>query len=190
MRAETGGYFSADMKARPGQRYGFKLDDDARAYPDPASRYQPDGPHALSAIVDAARFEWKHPRWPSTPLRRQVIYEMHAGTFTAEGTWAAATRHLAALKDIGITTLEVMPVAEFPGRFGWGYDGVQWFAPFHGYGTPDDFRAFVDAAHGLGLGVILDVVYNHLGPDGNYLPRFAPAAISTTHVTEWGEALN
>ena len=190
MAGEPGGYFSATAAARQGERYGYRLDDEERLYPDPASRYQPDGPHGLSQIVDRAGYEWAHERWPATPLRRQVIYELHIGTFSVEGTWAGASRHLARLREIGVTTIEVMPIAEFPGAFGWGYDGVQWFAPYHGYGTPDDLRRFVDTAHGLGLGVILDVVYNHLGPDGNYLHRFAPSFVATAHATDWGEALN
>ena len=119
-----------------------------------------------------------------------MIYELHLGTFTPEGTWAAAVEQLAYLADLGITAVEVMPVAEFPGTFGWSYDGVDLFAPFHGYGSPDDFRRFVDRAHGLGLAVLLDVVYNHLGPDGNYLPSFADDYFSKRHKTEWGEALN
>ena len=190
MAGEPGGYFSATASARHGERYGYRLDDEERLYPDPASRYQPEGPHGLSEIVDPARYEWAHQRWTVTPLRRQVIYELHIGTFSVEGTWDGAAAHLARLKDIGVTTIEVMPIAEFPGAFGWGYDGVQWFAPYHGYGTPDDVRRFVDTAHGLGLGVILDVVYNHLGPDGNYLHRFAPSFVAAAHATDWGEALN
>lgn len=190
MAPDGDGYFRVDVPASAGQRYGFKLDDAAQILPDPASRSQPDGPHGLSAIVDPSRYAWTHDRWPVPRIEQQVLYELHAGTFTREGTWRAAASKLPALNEAGITTIEVMPVAEFPGRFNWGYDGVQWFAPFHGYGTPDDFRAFIDAAHGLGLGVILDVVYNHFGPDGNYLPRFAPALTSTTHPNEWGDALN
>ena len=190
MTASAEGYFEVETPARAGLLYGFKLDAGADILPDPASRYQPDGPHGLSALVDPSGYQWQHDRWPVAAPRRQVFYEMHIGTFTPEGTWRAAIERLPALRDIGVTTLEVMPVAEFPGAFNWGYDGVQWFAPFHGYGTPDDFRAFVDAAHGFGLAVILDVVYNHFGPDGNYLSRFAPVFTSTRHSNEWGEAIN
>lgn len=190
MTAAGGGYFEIEVEAAAGQRYGFKLDTADDVLPDPASRFQPDGPHGLSQLIDPSRYAWAHDRWTSAPVERHVIYEMHIGTFTREGTWAGAAARLPRLRDMGLTTLEVMPIAEFPGTFNWGYDGVQWFAPFHGYGTPDDFRAFVDAAHGLGLGVILDVVYNHLGPDGNYLPAFAPAFRSTRHGNEWGDALN
>ena len=124
------------------------------------------------------------------PLEGQVIYEMHIGTFTKEGSWQSAQEHLPRLAETGITVLEVMPVAEFPGRFGWGYDGVHLFAPTRLYGRPDDFRRFVDLAHSLGMGVILDVVYNHFGPDGNYLPQFSPHYFSETETTDWGPAIN
>jgi maltooligosyltrehalose trehalohydrolase len=140
--------------------------------------------------VDPGRFEWTDAGWRGAGPRGQVLYEMHIGTFTPEGTWESAARELGALAETGITLLEVMPVAEFPGRFGWGYDGVGLFAPTRLYGDPDAFRRFVDRAHALGLGVILDVVYNHLGPDGNYLKAFAPEYFSERHQTEWGEALN
>ncbi len=118
------------------------------------------------------------------------MYELHVGTFTPEGTWAAAAEKLPHLADLGITLIEVMPVAAFPGKFGWGYDGVYWFAPTELYGSPDDFRAFVDRAHRLGIGVILDVVYNHFGPCGNYTGAFSPYFISKKHHTEWGDAIN
>jgi maltooligosyltrehalose trehalohydrolase len=191
MQADQGGYFSAIFTdARAGDRYGFTLDGSDTVTPDPASRFQPDGPHAPSAIVDPSTYVWKHPDWRVEPLAKHVIYELHVGTFSREGTWAGAADRLGALRDLGITLIEVMPVGEFPGAFGWGYDGVQWFAPYHGYGSPDDFRAFVDTAHGLGLAVILDVVYNHFGPDGNYLSRFTQSAVSRQHSTEWGDAIN
>jgi maltooligosyltrehalose trehalohydrolase len=143
-------------------------------HPDPASRFQPEGPHGSSEAVDPSRFAWTDAAWRGVPLGQAVIYEMHIGTFTPEGTWQAAMRELPALADLGITVLEVMPVAEFPGRFGWGYDSVDLFAPTHLHGRPDDMRRFVDRAHALGMAVILDVVYNHLGPDGNYLKAFSP----------------
>ena len=120
----------------------------------------------------------------------QVFYEMHIGTFTRQGTWRAAQDELEELKDLGITVIEVMPVNEFPGRFGWGYDGVDLFAPTHLYGEPDDFRQFVNHAHGLGIGVILDVVYNHIGPDGNFLKLFSEDYFSRKHTTDWGDAIN
>src|SRR6185436_12684928 len=155
-----------------------------------ASRFQPDGPHGESEVVDPAAFPWTDGAWRGVALAGQVIYEMHVGTFTAEGTWAAAMRELPALRHLGVTVLEMMPVAEFSGRFGWGYDGVDLYAPTHLYGGPDDLRRFVDGAHAEGLAVILDVVYNHLGPDGNYLKPFAPEYFSTRYGNEWGEALN
>ncbi len=184
------GFFSGTSEsARPGTQYRFQLDG-GEAYPDPASRFQPDGPHGSSEIVDSHQFAWTDSGWPGVKLKGQVIYEMHLGTFTEGGTWQSAAEKLPYLRDTGITLLEIMPVAEFPGRWGWGYDGVQLFAPAHIYGRPDDMRAFVDAAHALGIGVILDVVYNHLGPDGNYLGQFSPYYFSDKHNTDWGQAIN
>lgn len=175
--------------ARPGNRYWFRLDGkDLR--PDPASRWQPDGPHKASALVDPRTFSWTDARWKGLAKDGQVIYEMHIGTFTPEGTWAAAAAQLEELARIGITVIEMMPIAEFPGRFGWGYDGVDLYAPAHVYGTPDDLRAFVDRAHAAGIGVILDVVYNHLGPDGNYLPAFSPDYFTDKYTNDWGKAIN
>jgi maltooligosyltrehalose trehalohydrolase len=141
-------------------------------------------------IVDAARFRWHDSGWRGVKINGQVIYEMHIGTFTAEGTWKAAAQQLGALKDLGVTVLEIMPVHDFCGRFGWGYDGVDFFAPTRLYGTPDDFRAFVDGAHSLGLGVILDVVYNHAGPSGNFFKEFSQDYFTDRYSTDWGEALN
>jgi maltooligosyltrehalose trehalohydrolase len=140
-------------------------------------------------MIDPTSFRWNDHGWSGVRLADQVLYELHVGTFTQEGTFAAAIGRLDDLADVGVTTIEVMPVADFTGRFGWGYDGVNLFAPCRLYGTPDDFRAFVDAAHQRGLGVILDVVYNHLGPDGNFLPRFSSRYLSGKR-TEWGDALN
>jgi maltooligosyltrehalose trehalohydrolase len=190
LEPQTDGYFAGFAPASAGTRYRYRLDDDPALYPDPASRFQPDGPHGPSEVVDPTAFDWTDADWGGIGVRGQVIYEMHVGTFTPEGTWAAAVRQLSALKDVGVTVIEVMPVADFPGRFGWGYDGVNLFAPTRLYGRPDDFRTFVDRAHALGLGVILDVVYNHLGPDGNYLKQFADGYFSKGHTTEWGEAIN
>jgi maltooligosyltrehalose trehalohydrolase len=190
LEAEAGGYFSGRVAvARAGSCYRYHLDGD-QAFPDPASRFQPDGPHGPSQVIDPGSYAWGDQGWKGLRLPGQVIYEFHLGTFTPEGTWEAAARHLEELGRTGITVLEAMPVAEFPGRFGWGYDGVDLFAPTRLYGTPDDMRRFVDAAHRQGLGVILDVVYNHLGPDGNYLRPFSTAYFSERHKTEWGEALN
>jgi maltooligosyltrehalose trehalohydrolase len=189
LEREEQGYFSGYVaRATPGLLYRFKLSDGS--FPDPASRFQPQGPHGPSQIVDPWLFRWTDEQWRGVPRRGQVIYELHIGTFTREGTWRAAQGQLPELARLGITVLEVMPVAEFPGRFGWGYDGVDLFAPTRLYGSPEEFRAFVDAAHGLGLGVILDVVYNHLGPDGNYLKHFSEDYFTDRHLCEWGEAIN
>jgi maltooligosyltrehalose trehalohydrolase len=159
-------------------------------YPDPASRFQPEGPHGPSELVDAGAFRWTDAGWPGVSLERQVLYELHPGTFTREGTWSAAARELEELARLGITVIELMPIAEFDGRFGWGYDGVDLSAPSHLYGTPDDLRRFVDCAHALNMGVMLDVVYNHLGPSGNYLKAFSPSYFTNRYGNEWGEAIN
>lgn len=188
LAAESGGYFSGFVaEARAGTRYRIRLE--SGAYPDPASRFQPDGPHGASEVIDPA-FAWTDGAWRRRAERERVIYELHLGTFTAEGTWRAAQERLADLKALGVTTIEVMPIADFPGRFGWGYDGVNLFAPCRLYGRPEEAKAFVDAAHGLGLAVILDVVYNHLGPDGNYLGQFTRDLVSRRYANEWGDALN
>ena len=185
------GYFAGLVAdACAGTRYSYRLDDDSQLYPDPASRFQPEGSAGPSLVVDPAQYTWRDQRWPGCQLHGQVIYELHIGTFTRAGTWAAAAEELSELAELGITLIEVMPVAEFPGRFGWGYDGVDLFAPTRLYGTPDDFRAFVDRAHQLGLGVLLDVVYNHFGPTDNYLGAFSRDYFSTKHRTDWGEAIN
>src|SRR5688572_22146437 len=186
---EPGGYYSALATGiGAGDRYRYRLD--GEILPDPASRFQPDGPFGASEIVDPARFAWTDGSWPGITIQNQIIYEMHVGTFTREGTWRGAMERLPSLARTGITVLEVMPVSEFPGRFGWGYDGVFPYASTRLYGSPDDFRAFVDLAHRLQLGVILDVVYNHLGPDGSVFGRYARAYFSTRYENEWGEALN
>jgi maltooligosyltrehalose trehalohydrolase len=185
---EKGGYFSGSANAGAGACYRFRVND--RFYPDPASRFQPDGPHGPSCIVDSAGFRWTDSHWPGISLKGQIIYEMHIGTFTKEGTWRAAAQQLEELARIGITAIEMMPVADFPGRFGWGYDGVDLFAPSHLYGVPDDLRSFIDRAHSLGLGVILDVVYNHFGPEGNYLGAFSDDYLTRGNENEWGDAIN
>ena len=188
---ETDGYHAALVQeAEPGTRYRFRLDGGDRLYPDPASRFQPDGPHECSQVIDPADFAWTDADWRGKPLAGSVLYEMHIGTFTREGTWRAAMDALPRLAGLGIDVLEVMPVAEFCGLYGWGYDGVDLFAPTRLYGGPDDMRAFVDRAHALGLAVILDVVYNHLGPDGAYLKPFAREYFSDRYHNEWGEPLN
>ncbi len=189
LEPEPNGYFSALVdNAKPGMLYRFRLGDEV--FPDPASRFQPQGPHGPSEIIDPTSFGWTDSDWRGVGQQGQIIYEMHVGTLTPEGTWQAAIKVLPELADLGVTVLEVMPVAEFCGRFGWGYDGVDLFAPTRIYGRPDDFRAFVDASHRLGLGVILDVVYNHLGPDGNYLKQFSEHYFTSRYANEWGEAIN
>jgi maltooligosyltrehalose trehalohydrolase len=186
---EGDGYFSARVPdVGAGARYRYRLDGELLA--DPASRFQPEGPFGPSHVVDPAQYAWKDRSWRGVTLEGQVFYELHLGTFTPEGTWAAAATRLPDVKAIGITTVEVMPVSEFPGRFGWGYDGVFPYAPCRIYGTPDDFRSFVDRAHQIGLGVILDVVYNHLGPAGCVHRQFAEHYFSNTYDNEWGDALN
>jgi maltooligosyltrehalose trehalohydrolase len=190
LEREADGHFAgfvAGLKA--GVRYKLALDG-ADAFPDPASRFQPKGPHEDSEVVDPSRFAWTDAGWRGVHARSAVTYELHIGTFTPEGTWRSAAEKLSDLAALGVDVVEVMPVAEFPGAFGWGYDGVNLFAPFHGYGSCDDFRAFVDRAHAEGLGVILDVVYNHIGPDGNYLSQFSDHYFSARHKTEWGDAIN
>ena len=187
---EAGGYFSGLVEdASEGMLYRYRLDQGDR-FPDPASRFQPQGPHGPSMIVGPGKFRWTDDRWDGPTLTGAVLYEMHVGTFTREGTWSGAERELSRLAELGVTVIELMPVADFPGRFGWGYDGVNLFAPTRLYGTPDEFRHFVDRAHAEGLAVILDVVFNHFGPDGNYLPQFSPYYISERHRTEWGPAIN
>jgi maltooligosyltrehalose trehalohydrolase len=184
------GYFAGVIPAAAGTRYGFKLNDDDKLYPDPASRCQPDGPHGPSQVVDPRAFAWTDQNWRGATIEGQVVYEMHVGTFTPAGTCAAAAEQLPELARIGITMIELMPLAEFEGRFGWGYDGVDLFAPTRLYGTPDDVRQFVDTAHACGIAVILDVVYNHLGPVGNYLRAFSPAYFTDKYDNEWGDAIN
>lgn len=190
LKSEGNGYFSGVEYDLPRDTvYRIQLDQ-GEAFPDPASRFQPEGPHGPSQVVDPQQFAWTDAAWPGQALPGLVIYEMHIGTFTQAGTWAAATRELAELASIGINCIEVMPVADFAGGFGWGYDGVNSFAPTRLYGQPDDFRTFVNTAHGLRISVILDVVYNHLGPDGNYLGQFAKAYFTDRYSTDWGPALN
>lgn len=191
LQAEGDGYFSAEVSAaKPGSWYWFEVDNDPARYPDPASRFQPQGVLGPSEVVDPSRYLWRDDDWPGVQLPGQVLYELHVGTFTPEGTWAAAIEKLDHLRDVGVTLIEVMPLAEFQGEFGWGYDGVCWYAPTRLYGQPDDFRAFVDAAHQRGIGVILDVVYNHFGPSGNFLGAFTPYFDSEKHATEWGKPIN
>jgi maltooligosyltrehalose trehalohydrolase len=191
LEAEGNGYFSGfSDQAHAGDLYGFSLDEHKQLYPDPASRFQPRGVHGPSQLVDPAHYQWQTTDWRGCRLQGQVAYELHLGTFTPQGKWAAAMEKLPHLKDVGVTLVEIMPIAAFHGEFGWGYDGVAWYAPYHLYGTPDDARRFIDEAHALGIGVILDVVYNHFGSCGNYTGAFSPCYFSERHPTEWGEAIN
>jgi maltooligosyltrehalose trehalohydrolase len=186
-----GGYFSGFVpEAAAGALYRYRLDGAPPLYPDPASRFQPDGPHGASEVIDPRAFPWTDSAWRGVSLPGQVIYEMHLGTFTRAGTCAAAAEQLPELARLGVTVVELMPVADFAGRFGWGYDGVDLFAPTRLYGRPDDLRRFVDRAHALSIGVILDVVYNHFGPDGCYLTEFSDRYFTRKYEIEWGDAIN
>ncbi|MFB6979627.1 malto-oligosyltrehalose trehalohydrolase [Streptomyces scopuliridis] len=184
---ERAGWWTAEAPAADGTRYGFALDG-GPVLPDPRSRRQPDGPDGPSAVVDQAAYAW-HTPWQGRDLPGAVLYELHIGTFTREGTFDAAAERLAPLAELGITHVELMPVCPFPGTHGWGYEGVSLWAVHEPYGGPAGLKRFVDAAHRLGLGVVLDVVHNHLGPAGNYLPRFGPY-FTDTHHTPWGAAVN
>jgi maltooligosyltrehalose trehalohydrolase len=187
---EEGGYFSGSAGAGAGALYRFRVNHNEHFHPDPASRFQPDGPHGSSCVVDPTQFQWTDQAWRGRSLKGQVTYEMHIGTFTPQGTWQAAAGQLAELARIGITVVEMMPIADFPGKFGWGYDGVDFFAPMHLYGGPDDLRNLIDVAHSVGLSVILDVVYNHFGPDGNYIRIFSEDYFTARHENDWGESIN
>ncbi len=191
LEAEGDGHFSAlAPDAKAGTLYKFRLDGGDYLYPDPMSRFQPDGPHGPSQVVDPAAFHWTDTGWRGMKRTQQAIYEMHLGTFTQEGTWDSARAELKELAEVGITCIELLPIAEFTGRWGWGYDGVDLFAPTHIYGSPDDARRFINEAHRLGMSVILDVVYNHLGPDGNYLTSFSKDYFTDKYTNDWGEAIN
>lgn len=181
------GWWRREAPAADGTRYGFALDG-GPVLPDPRARRLPDGPEGPGAVVDFTRFAWRHP-WHGRPLPGAVLYELHTGTFTPEGTFDAAAARLPHLAGLGVTHVELMPVCPFPGTHGWGYDGVAPWAVHEPYGGPEGLRRFVDAAHGLGLGVVLDVVHNHLGPSGNHLPAFGPY-FTDTHHTPWGAAVN
>lgn len=191
LNEESGGYWSGLIaEAKAGDRYRFRINEKETLYPDPASRFQPEGPHGPSQIIDPSKFAWTDDAWQGISPNNRVIYEMHIGTFTPEGTYRAAQRELEELAQLGITVIEIMPLAEFDGKFGWGYDGVDFFAPFHHYGTPDDLRAFINEAHRLGLGVIQDVVYNHCGASGCYFAQFSKHYFSATYKGEWGDVFN
>lgn len=192
MHSLADGWFQIEtlpLQAKPGTFYHYRLDDEL-VVPDPASRANPQDVHGPSQVVDPTTFIWQDDAWQGRPWHEAVIYELHLGTFTGEGTYAAAMQRLDYLVALGITAIELMPVADFPGTRNWGYDGVLLFAPDHSYGTPDELKALVQAAHARGLMVLLDVVYNHFGPDGNYLHAYAPPFFSERHHTPWGAAIN
>lgn len=189
MEAEENGYFRAGIDGVCDRdRYWFALDGE-KLRPDPASRYQPEGVHGPSAVVETDRFRWKAKKWKGLALEEYVFYEIHTGTFSDQGTFDSAIAHLDELKHLGVTCVEIMPVAQFPGRRNWGYDGVQLYAPQSSYGGPDGLQRLVDACHLRGLAVCLDVVYNHLGPEGNYLHDYGPYFTDRYH-TPWGDAVN
>ncbi len=188
-RKERGWWSGEVATAGPGTDYGLVLDGLEPPLPDPRTRWQPNGVHGESRVVEDSAFRWSDRGWQSPPLSSSLIYELHVGTFTPEGTFKAVESHLDYLKELGVTHLELMPIANFPGKRGWGYDGVDLYAPFSAYGEPDDFKHLVNACHDKGLAVLLDVVYNHLGPVGNYLGKFGPY-FTSNHSTPWGDAVN
>jgi maltooligosyltrehalose trehalohydrolase len=189
VKANDGTFTAVAPGVAAGDRYRYRVDGQG-PYPDPASRFQPEGVHGRSEIVDPKSFRWSDANWRGVELDDLVIYELHVGTFTPAGTFAAVIDHLDQLVELGVTAIELMPVADFPGNRNWGYDGVDLFAPARCYGSPEDLRRLVDTAHGRGLAVLIDVVYNHLGPDGNYLGVYSPYYFSKRHPTAWGAALN
>lgn len=187
---ESSGYFSGlDAMGRAGDLYKYRFEQTG-SWPDPASRFQPDGVHGPSMVVDPEGYRWADQEWSAPAFGELIIYELHVGTFTEEGTFRGAISKLGHLTALGINAIELMPVADFPGERNWGYDGVMLYAPARAYGTPDEMRAFVDAAHRAGIAVILDVVYNHLGPDGNYMGLFHAGYNNPAEHTPWGAALN
>ena len=189
MRASTGGWFAASAAGvDAGQRYAFRLDGE-RVRPDPASRWQPEGVHHPSALFLAQDFDWSDADWRGVARSDLVFYEVHVGTFTPTGTFDAIIARLPELRDLGITALELMPVSQYPGARGWGYDGVYPFAAQNSYGGPHGLQRLVDACHRSGLALFLDVVYNHFGPEGNYLAEFGPY-FTDQYRTPWGAALN
>lgn len=190
MKGAGGGWFEAVVEgAGAGARYRFVIDGED-AVPDPASRFQPDDVHGASEVIDPAGYTWRDEAWAGRPWEEAVIYELHVGAFTPEGTFRGAARRLDHLAELGVTAVELMPVADAPGARGWGYDGVYPFAPESAYGRPEDLKALVEAAHALGLMVLLDVVYNHFGPEGNYLHRYAPSFFTDRFATPWGSAID
>ena len=189
MNPEPDGWFSVTTNnAGPGSRYRYIVD--GAAYPDPASRFQPVGVHGASEVIDPGTYDWHDAGWHGRAREELVIYELHVGAFSPSGDFTGAIAHLDDLAELGVTAIELMPIAEFPGRRNWGYDGVQWFAPSSRYGRPEELKALVEACHARGLAVLLDVVYNHFGPEGNYLHAIAPDFFTERHHTPWGAAIN
>jgi maltooligosyltrehalose trehalohydrolase len=190
MTPKAHGWWYANVKeAGHGTDYAFLVDNDPKPYPDPRSVRQPNGVHGASRVLDHSRFVWNDRDWSPVSLSQAIVYELHVGTFTPQGTFAAAAEKLPYLRELGVTHVELMPVNSFPGRWGWGYDGAALYAPQERYGGPEALKRFVDACHGTGLAVLLDVVYNHFGPVGNYTGRFGPY-ITESHTTPWGGAIN
>jgi maltooligosyltrehalose trehalohydrolase len=189
VRSDDGWHRATVEGAAAGDSYRFRLPD-GLSVPDPASRSNPEDVHGPSRVVDPAAYDWQDAAWRGRPWHEAVIYEMHVGTFTPEGSFAAARARLPELAALGITAVELMPLADFPGRRNWGYDGVLHFAPDASYGTPEDLKALIDTAHGLGMMVLIDVVYNHFGPEGNYLHAYCPQFFNPAHQTPWGAAIN
>ncbi|MCW5624208.1 MAG: malto-oligosyltrehalose trehalohydrolase [Burkholderiales bacterium] len=188
-RLPEGWHETTMLQAQAGDRYRFVVGDGLRV-PDPASRWNPDDVHGASRVLDPLDHLWRDDGWQGRPWEEAVVYELHVGTFTPEGTFAAATARLGALAELGVTAIELMPLADFPGQRNWGYDGVLPFAPDAAYGTPADLKAFVETAHRFGLMVLIDVVYNHFGPEGNYLHAYCPSFFNPSHQTPWGAAIN
>jgi len=188
-RSETGWYETVSAEAGPGTRYRFRIDGDLRV-PDPASRFQPDDVHGASEVIDPASYTWRHDSWKGRPWEETVLYELHVGTFSPEGTYRGVIDRLDYLVDLGVTAIELMPLADFPGKRDWGYNGAYPYAPDASYGRPDDLKALIDAAHGHGLMVFLDVVYNHFGPEGNYLHAYAKRFFDEDRHTPWGAAIS
>lgn len=188
MRRREDGYFELRAEAPSGTRYQIRLNGD-QTYPDPGSRYQPEGVHGPSEVVDPTAYDWLLPDWATIPQESLVFYELHVGTFTPAGTFDGVRERMSYLMDLGVTAIELMPVADFPGRWSWGYDHAALYAPSRAYGRPDELRHLVDVAHQHGMAVFLDVIYNHLGPDGSYVAAFAPM-FTDKHHTPWGQAIN
>ena len=189
LRQSEGWFELVTNQAKAGSLYHYQISGQLKV-PDPASRFQPSDVHGPSEVVDPAAFEWEDQAWLGRPWQETVIYELHVGTFTTDGTFAGVQRRLDYLADLGITALELMPVSDFPGTRNWGYDGVLPYAPDSSYGRPEDLKRLVQAAHAKGLMIFLDVVYNHFGPEGNYLRAYSPEFFTDRHNTPWGDAIN